>query len=111
MKRPLPALPYGFTWRPLADGGGELVLWGHSEMASVQPLEGGGWLVRVNIAFHESLHREAIARSKGQACYWVHRWVAREAEVVYRTRPEECSFKAMGVSAKYPLAALVSSAA
>ena len=91
MSKSLPPLPHGFSWRPTASGGGELMLWGYSEMAVIQPLEDGRWLARVNIAFHESLHREAIARSKGQACYWVHRWAAREADWIYRARPEACA--------------------
>ena len=60
-------------------------------MAAVEPLPDGSWLVRVNIAFHESLHREAVARSKGQACFWVHQWAQREAARIYACRPKVCS--------------------
>lgn len=91
MKGVIPQLPYGFTWRPLPRGGGTLFLWGVNEMATVEPMRDGQWLARVNIAFAESLHREAIACSKGQACYWVHRWAIREAEKIYDARPESCS--------------------
>lgn len=66
-------------------------------MAAVEPLPDGTWLARVNIAFHESLHREAIARTKGRACYWVHRWVQREAATIYACRPRVCTMvEAMG---------------
>jgi len=102
----LPLLPYGFSWRRRSDGGGELVLWGNIEVAAIQPTRDGRWLAAVNLPFHESLYREAVAESKQLACYWVHRWATRQAEMIYRARPEECSFKSMGVSAKYPLASI-----
>jgi hypothetical protein len=66
-------------------------------MATVERLLTGEWLARVNIAFHDSLHREAVAASKGQACYWVHRWAVREAHRIYEIRPRTCTIsEAMG---------------
>jgi hypothetical protein len=38
-------------------------------MATVEQLSTGEWVARVNTAFHESLHREAVCTSKGRACY------------------------------------------
>lgn len=90
MSNCLPPLPYGFAWRPKAGGGGELTIWGVEAVATVEPGR-GAWLSRVNICFHPSLHRDALAGSKRQACYWVHRWVKARAESIYRARPEACA--------------------
>lgn len=59
-------------------------------VATIEPAA-PGWLSRVNVCFHESLHREALAGSKRQACYWVHRWIQVKADSIYRTRPRSCS--------------------
>ena len=97
MPRPLPPLPEGFSWYRRRDGAGELKLWGVNEVASVEPLPDGRWLVRVNNTFHESTHREAIAPSKGLACFWIHRWAEREAYHLYSIRPRVPSLgEAMG---------------
>lgn len=97
MARPLPPLPEGFSWRRRGEASGELRLWGVHEMATVRQLPTGRWLAKVNLAFHESLHRQAVAASKGQACYWVHCWAAREALAIYKLRPRTCTIaEAMG---------------
>lgn len=89
MDRQLPPLPEGFSWRTSTEGVGELTLWGLTVVARIEssPM---GWVSRVNLCFHESLHRKAIAGSKRQACHWVHRWVAAHAERLCRARPESC---------------------
>lgn len=89
MTRPLPALPRGFSWRRRGAGGGSLRIWGVVEVATVERAP-NGWISRVNVCFHASLHREALAGSKRQACYWVHRWAWARAETLYRARPEAC---------------------
>src|SRR5690349_1196236 len=90
MRRPLPPLPHGFAWRRCPAGEGELTLWGATEVAEIRWTE-AGWLSRVNVCFHPSLHRQALAGSKRQACYWVHRWVQARAGAIYRARPEACA--------------------
>ena len=85
----LPDLPYGFAWRKAADGGGELTIWGSQVVAQVEPAL-SGWRLRVNVCFHGSLHQEAIAGTKFQACYWIHCWAIARAEAIYRARPESC---------------------
>lgn len=87
--RQLPPLPYGFAWRRRPGGLGELTIWGMETVARVEPID-CRWRSRVNVCFHESLHRGAIAGTKRQACYWVHRWVIARAEAIYRARPEAC---------------------
>src|SRR5690606_15659786 len=85
----LPPLPRGFAWRRRRDGAGELALWGIEAVAVVERIP-AGWASRVNVCFHSSLHREALAGSKRQACYWVHRWVQARAAAIHRARPEAC---------------------
>ena len=97
MPRLLPPLPEGFSWRRRGEASGELRLWGVHEMATVRKLPTGEWVAWVNLAFHESLHRKAVATSKWQACYWVHRWAGREARTIYELRPRTCTIaEAMG---------------
>lgn len=87
--RQLPPLPYGFFWRRCPGGRGELTIWGNEAVARVEPID-SGWRTMVNVCFHESLHRGAIAGTKRQACYWVHRWAIARAEGIYMARPEAC---------------------
>ena len=89
MARPLPPLPDGFAWRRSPKGIGELTIWNIQVVARVELL-GGQWRTSVNVCFHDSLHRYALAGSKHLACYWVHRWVITRAEAIYRARPKAC---------------------
>jgi len=86
----LPPLPEGFAWRPRIAGGGELTIWGVTPVAEVYRID-AGWLSRVNVCFHPSLHKEGLAGSKRQACYWAQRWVQVKADAIYRARPRSCS--------------------
>ena len=85
-----PPLPHGFEWRRVGPIAEELCLWRVTAVARVEKWD-GAWIATVNLCFHASLHRQAHADSELQACYWVHRWAIKNAETLYKARPEACA--------------------